>query len=47
MEEPQHTRMVYPQVKNRLDYQALGYKDDPAMIGGRFYIYLGRGRPPQ
>ncbi len=47
MEQPEHTRMVYPQVKNRLDYQALGYKDDPAVIGGRFYIYVGRGRPPQ
>lgn len=47
MDQPAHTRMVYPEVKNRIDFKALGYKDDPALIGGRFYIYLGRGRPPQ
>jgi len=34
-------------VKNRMDFKALGYEDDPALIGGRFYMRLGRGRPPQ
>ena len=40
-------RAVYPKVKNRLDFRALGYDDDPARIGGRFFIQLGRGTPPQ
>lgn len=38
---------VYPEVKNRIDFQALGYEDDPARIGGRFFIQLGRGAPPR
>ncbi|MBD3869188.1 MAG: Ni/Fe-hydrogenase cytochrome b subunit [Acidobacteria bacterium] len=37
---------VYPEVKNRIDFEALGYEDDPARIGGRFFIQPGRGTPP-
>lgn len=47
MGQPYHTRMVYPEVKNRIDFKALGYDDDPALIGGRFYINMGRGLPPR
>jgi octaheme c-type cytochrome (tetrathionate reductase family) len=47
MDQPSHTRMVYPEVKNRMDFKALGYEDDPAFIGGRFYLRLGRGKPPE
>ena len=47
MNQPLHTRMVYPDVKNRFDFKALGYADDPALKGGRFYIYLGKGKPPK
>jgi hypothetical protein len=47
MKDPAHMRMVYPQVKNRLDFKALGYQDDPAQTGGRFFKRLGRGRPPE
>lgn len=47
MDQPDHTRMVYPDATKRMDFKALGYQDDPAIIGGRFYMLLGRGRPPQ
>ncbi|MEI6809070.1 MAG: hypothetical protein WCN95_10135, partial [bacterium] len=47
MDQPAHTRMVYPDATNRMNFKALGYQDDPALIGGRFYMRLGRGRPPQ
>jgi octaheme c-type cytochrome (tetrathionate reductase family) len=40
-------RAVYPQVRNRIDFRALGYTDDPARIGGRFFIQIGRGTPPR
>lgn len=46
MKDPAHMRMVYPGVKNRFDFKALGYGDDPALTGGRFFRRLGRGRPP-
>ena len=38
---------VYPEVKKRLDFKALGYSDDPALVGGRFKISIGRGAPPR
>lgn len=47
MDQPSHTRKVYPDVNNRIDFKALGYEDDPAIIGGRFYHRLGRGKPPR
>jgi octaheme c-type cytochrome (tetrathionate reductase family) len=47
MDQPSHTQMVYPHMKNRFDFKALGYEDDPAFMGGRFYIKLGRGKPPE
>jgi hypothetical protein len=47
MDLPQHRLAVYPEVKQRLDFQALGYPDDPARVGGRFYISIGRGMPPK
>lgn len=47
MDQPSHTRKVYPETPNRIDFKALGYEDDPAFIGGRFYIQLGRGKPPK
>ena len=46
MSRPEHTRKVYPEVKQRIDFKALGYTDDPAITGGRFFVRLGRGRPP-
>jgi len=46
MDRPEHTRRMYPQRGRRLDFEALGYPDDPALTGGRFYVRLGRGRPP-
>lgn len=47
MDELSHTRMMYPEVKNRMDFKSLGYEDDPAIMGGRFYMKLGRGKPPE
>ena len=47
MDLPAHRRAVYPEVKGRIDFKALGYPDDPALAGGRFYISLGRGAPPK
>jgi len=47
MDLPEHRRAVYPEATNRLDFKALGYPDDPALAGGRFYITIGRGSPPR
>jgi len=47
MDLPEHRRAVYPRVKSRIDFKALGYPDDPARVGGRFYAALGRGTPPR
>ncbi len=47
MDLPTHTRMVYPEMKDRIDFKALGYKDDPAIIGGRLFKKMGRGNPPR
>ncbi|HPR62935.1 MAG TPA: Ni/Fe-hydrogenase cytochrome b subunit [Thermoanaerobaculia bacterium] len=47
MAQPEHMRRVYPNLPRFLDFKVLGYEDDPALIGGRFYTSLGRGRPPQ
>lgn len=47
MNQPSHTRKVYPEVNNRINFKALGYEDDPAIIGGRFFHKLGRGTPPR
>lgn len=47
MDLPRHRLATYPEVKQRLDFKALGYADDPALIGGRFYVSLGRGTPPR
>jgi octaheme c-type cytochrome (tetrathionate reductase family) len=47
MDLPEHRRAVYPEVNARLDFKELGYADDPAMVGGRFYISIGRGAPPK
>jgi octaheme c-type cytochrome (tetrathionate reductase family) len=47
MDRPEHTRKIYPGVLRRLDFKALGYSDDPAITGGRFFLKLGRGTPPQ
>jgi octaheme c-type cytochrome (tetrathionate reductase family) len=44
---PEHRRAVYPAAGRRLDFKALGYPDDPAHVGGRFYIGIGRGAPPK
>jgi len=45
MDLPGHREKVYPEVERFLDFEALGYEDDPALIGGRFTVSLGRGRP--
>jgi octaheme c-type cytochrome (tetrathionate reductase family) len=47
MDLPEHRRALYPEVQNRIDFKALGYPDDPALVGGRFYATFGRGTPPQ
>ena len=47
MDQPEHTRPVYPESGPRLDFEALEYEDDPAIVGGRFFISLGRGSPPR
>ncbi len=47
MDRPEHTRKVYPKASQRLDFKALGYADDPALTGGRFFLKLGRGTPPR
>jgi octaheme c-type cytochrome (tetrathionate reductase family) len=47
MNLPEHRRAVYPGVAKRIDFKALGYTDDPARVGGRFYVSLGRGVPPR
>jgi octaheme c-type cytochrome (tetrathionate reductase family) len=47
MDLPAHRRAVYPEVKNRIDFRALGYSDDPATVGGRFYVSFSRGTPPR
>ena len=47
MDLPEHRRAVYPRVARRIDFKALGYLDDPARVGGRFYVQLGRGTPPR
>jgi len=47
MDLPEHRLPVYPEVANRLDFKALGYPGDPALLGGRFYITFGRGTPPK
>jgi hypothetical protein len=47
MDLPEHRRAVYPRVTQRMDFKALGYPDDPARVGGRFYAAIGRGAPPR
>ena len=47
MNQPEHTRKVYPASAGRFDFKALGYEGDPAVTGGRFYMYLKRGLPPK
>jgi len=47
MDLPEHRRAVYPEVKGRFDFKALGYSDDPARVGGRLFVSLGRGVPPR
>lgn len=44
---PEHRLPVYPDAGPRLDFIALGYPDDPAIVGGRFYIGIGKGEPPR
>ena len=45
MDLPAHSLTLYPDVKSRMDFKALGYEDDPAQSGGRLNISLGRGAP--
>jgi len=47
MNQPEHTRKVYPGTTGRFDFKALGYEGDPAVTGGRFYMKLKRGLPPR
>jgi hypothetical protein len=47
MDQPEHTQPVYPETAPRLDFEALEYEDDPAVVGGRFFLSLGRGAPPR
>ncbi len=43
---PEHRRKIYPDVKQRLDFKSLGCGRSGG-VGRRFYITLGRGRPPR
>jgi len=47
MNLPEHRRATYPEATGRIDFKALGYPDDPARVGGRFYVVPGRGAPPR
>jgi octaheme c-type cytochrome (tetrathionate reductase family) len=47
MDRPEHARRVYPETAARFDFEALGYEGDPAVTGGRFFMYLRRGLPPR
>ena len=47
MNQPEHTRRVYPETTGRFDFKALGYEGDPALTGGRFTMDLRRGLPPR
>jgi hypothetical protein len=47
MDLPEHRRAVYPEATNRLNFKEMGYPGDPALVGGRFYITIGRGTPPK
>jgi hypothetical protein len=42
---PAQRLATYPAVKNRFDFKALGYDNDPALAGGRFKVAIGRGLP--
>ncbi len=42
---PAQRLATYPGVKDRIDFKALGYDGDPALVGGRFRAALGRGEP--
>jgi octaheme c-type cytochrome (tetrathionate reductase family) len=44
---PEHRRALYPEVGGRIDFKALGYPGDPAVVGGRFYLSIGRPTPPK
>jgi octaheme c-type cytochrome (tetrathionate reductase family) len=45
MDLPEHRRALYPEVRDRLDFKALDYTGDPALVGGRLFIGIGRGAP--
>ena len=45
MDLPANRRAVYPEIKKRFDFEALGYSGDPAITGGRFLTPMGRGVP--
>jgi octaheme c-type cytochrome (tetrathionate reductase family) len=47
MDLPDHRLSLYPEATHRLDFKALGYPDDPALVGGRLYVTFGRGMPPR
>jgi hypothetical protein len=47
MDLPAHRPAAYPAVKGRINFKELGYSDDPARAGWRFYITLGRGVAPK
>jgi len=42
---PQLGGRTYAEEERRLDFEALGYEDDPARVGGRFYTVYGKGTP--
>jgi octaheme c-type cytochrome (tetrathionate reductase family) len=44
-EPPAHAGALYPDDGPRLDFEELGYPDDPALVGGRFRLSIGPGRP--
>ena len=47
LDQPDHTKRVYPAILHRFDFKALGYEGDPALTGGRFHIDLKNRLSPK
>ncbi len=45
--QPEHVGRTYPDEDRRLDFKKLGYEDDPALIGGRFFSWFDGPAAPR
>ena len=45
--QPAHAGRIYPDENLRLDFKKLGYEDDPALIGGRFFSRIDGPAAPE